>query len=204
MTPSAKNLCGFFDRIHQGATLTDLFPEAEPLLIQAYGVMLWAHIRQARKGPSGRPYSQHPLMVMTLVRLAGGTLSQQIAALLHDAVEDVSVNWPNTSAANMMQAIVAQFGHDVADMVLKLTNPEGLDKDHKDDWQYAQLHACPEIRLVKAADKICNAYDTIVDAPAGWPPAKLQKKKQAGALVTKTFPELPQLLHDAGAAFAAL
>jgi len=203
MTPSTKDLCGLFVRIHQGATLTDIFQDAEPLLIQAYGVMLWAHNRQARKGPSGRPYAQHPLMVCTLVRLAGGTLTQQIAALLHDAVEDVAVNWPNTTAADMTQAIVAQFGHEVADMVLKLTNPEGLDKDHKDDWQYAQLHACPEIRLVKAADKICNAYDTIVDAPAGWSAAKLQKKKQAGQLVTQTFTELPQLLHDAGAVFAA-
>lgn len=167
-----------FRRIYNGATLTDIFPNAEPELVQAYGVMCFAHNSQSRKGPSGRPYHQHPLMVFVLARLSGGSLTEQIAALLHDVPEDMHKSWPGTPREQIYNAIATQFGEEVADMLEKLSNPEDLKSADKKRWQAEQLVAYPHIRCVKVADKLANAYDTLLDTPTGWSADKLASSQQ--------------------------
>lgn len=184
-----------FQDIHQGATLTDIFPDAEPVLQQAYGVMQWAHCRQNRKGPLARPYHQHPLMVFVLVRLSGGSLSDQTVALLHDVVEDAQKSWPGVTRADVLQAIQAQFGPEVARRVDLLSNPEGLAKADKKDWQLQQLRQHGEIVTIKLADKLANSYDTVFDAPEMWDGAEVQRQQlQALEMITPFRPQLPQAL----------
>ena len=203
MTNLTHELCALFERIHAGATLTDVIPDAEPILQQAYGIMLWGHVRQFRKDPGNRPYSQHPLQVCLLVRMAGGTIEQQIAALLHDVVEDADESWSNTDVAEMMDAILRLFGEKVADMVFKLTDTPGIKREVKDAWQMTQMRLCTDTRLVKAADKICNAYDTMINPPAHWDDEKVQRKRCGGQKVVEVFPDLPDIMRQAAAQFAA-
>lgn len=167
-----------FQRIYNGATLADIVPNPEPELVQAYGVMCFAHNSQSRKGPSGRPYNHHPLMVFVLVRLSGGSLVEQVAALLHDVPEDMHKSWPGTRRAQIYAALAKQFGEEVADMLEKLSNPEGLKSADKNRWQAEQLVACPEIRRVKVADKLANSYDTLLDTPTDWSADKLATSQQ--------------------------
>ena len=178
-----------FSRIYQGAELGDIFPKAEPILYQAYGVMKMAHWQQRRKGMRNRPYWHHPLMVFALVRLCGGSLTDQSAALLHDCAEDMQKSWPGVGAAqpNVLQAIDTQFGAEVAERVWRLTNPVDLEKANKAAWQMAQLEKHPEIVIVKAADKIANGYDTVFDAPVTWTPAERSRQNMAMAEMIEAF-----------------
>lgn len=55
-------------------------------LIDAYQLACRLHTSQVDK--AGRPYIEHLTRVMLRVQAAGGDLNQQIAALLHDSIED--------------------------------------------------------------------------------------------------------------------
>lgn len=70
-----------------------------------------AHGEQVRKY-TGQPYITHPIAVSRLVRRFGGDLAMQVAAVLHDTVEDTHV-----SPAEFEM----HFGHDVAALVEHLT-----------------------------------------------------------------------------------
>ena len=176
--PNVALILRAFKKVYEGKTLTDIAPHAEPVLIQAYGFMRLAHEGQARKGPSGRPYHHHPLMVFLLVRLSGGSLTEQIAALLHDTAEDMEKTWSGAKRQQVLAAIQAQFGAEVADLVAKLSNPENLRAANKKQWQATQLENHPEIRRIKVADKLASSYDDIFDTPDSWPQTKLVASHQ--------------------------
>jgi guanosine-3',5'-bis(diphosphate) 3'-pyrophosphohydrolase len=73
------------------------------------------HVHQRRKGPAEEPYVNHFLEVATLVAEAseGNDPNLVIAALLHDAIEDLEV--PRTVIAEL-------FGEDVARLVEEVTD----------------------------------------------------------------------------------
>ena len=183
-----------FQKVYEGKTLAEILPHAEPELVQAYGFMRLAHEGQTRKGPSGRPYHHHPLMVFLLVRYSGGTLAEQIAALLHDVLEDMEKSWPGATRLQVLAAIEAQFGAEVADLVLKLSNPENLQAADKKQWQATQLENHPEIRRIKVADKLASSYDDIFDTPAGWSTAKLAASHQT--MIETAEAHIEVLSHD--------
>ena len=203
MTPNGETFSKLFEAIQNGATLTDVIPDAEPQLIEAYGVMRWMHIRQFRKAEGNPPYARHPLQVCMLVRLAGGSLEQQIAALLHDVVEDGIESWSGVIEGEMFDAIKRQFGIKVASLVLNLTDVPGVKREYKEVRQISQMSVCVETRLIKASDKICNAYDTKLGAPAEWTPEKVARKRNGGVKVVEIFPDLPQVMHEAAFLAAA-
>ena len=65
-------------------------------LLEAFNLAARLHAGQTDK--AGRPYIEHLTRVLLRVQAAGGDLVQQIAALLHDSVEDAK-----TSAAELRQ-----------------------------------------------------------------------------------------------------
>lgn len=97
--------------------LDTLPPETSPtdreLLERAYGVAKKAH--KGQKRASGEPYVNHCLAVATIMAELGAPLPTVVAALLHDVVEDTSVE---------LGDIEREFGSEVAtlvDGVTKLT-----------------------------------------------------------------------------------
>lgn len=96
-----------------------------------------AHRGQSDKG--GAPYILHPLRVM----LACATEEQQIAAVLHDTIEDCAVS---------LDTVRDRFGTAVADAVDALTRREG-------EAYEAFVERCaadPIARVVKLADLADN------------------------------------------------
>lgn len=118
--------------------------------------MQWAsrmHMPQTRWLPNQEkePYFNHLLRVWENVKLYHGSIEAQIAAVLHDIVEDADVT---------IEEVEARFGSEVASYVRQLTLPKDL------NGYYHKLHvqldamkraSSDEVRLIKVADKLDNA-----------------------------------------------
>ena len=127
-----------------------------------------AHAAQVRKG-TDIPYITYLLGVAALVIEFGGNEDQAIAGLLHDTIEDCG------QAHEAM--IRAQFGDDVADIVVACTDgtAEGkgslTDADaRRRDWTARKLaylrhlaDASQDTLLVSACDKLHNARAIVRD-----------------------------------------
>lgn len=127
-----------------------------------------AHAAHYRKG-SGIPYIYHLLGVSSLVIEFGGSEDQAIAGLLHDVIEDCG--------AHHGDLIAAEFGHNVARIVLACTDGTAEEKaEHTDagarrlDWlrrkqAYLQhlSEADDEVLLVSGCDKLHNARAIVQD-----------------------------------------
>lgn len=131
-----------------------------PRFTQALALAARAHEGQPRKG-TPIPYIAHPVAVAALVAKYGGDEDQQIAALLHDVLED---------GGPAFEPEVAQFGDRVLSIVKGCT--DGLPNAHgnKADWltrktAYIQhLASAPEeILLVSGCDKLHNAEAILAD-----------------------------------------
>src|SRR5450755_4053123 len=112
----------------------------------ADAVARW-HVHQRRKGIAQEPYINHLLEVASLVSEAtsGSDPTVVIAALLHDAVEDQEVP---------VEMIAREFGKQVADIVMEVTDDKTLPKDER---KRKQIETAPkksrEAELIKLADK---------------------------------------------------
>ena len=111
------------------------------------------HREQARKGTQ-IPYVSHVLAVAAIVLDYGGTETQAIAALLHDAVEDCG-------GRPMLAKIEAQFGSEVAAIVESCT--DSFEEGPKRDWNERKEEHLQHPRncdsaslIVVAADKLHN------------------------------------------------
>jgi (p)ppGpp synthase/HD superfamily hydrolase len=120
------------------------------------------HVHQRRKGIAQEPYINHLLEVASLVAEAtgGADPSLVVAALLHDAVEDQGISF---------ETIVREYGKQVADNVMEVTDDKTLPKDER---KRKQVEAAPKkssgAKLIKLADKTSNLR-TIASSPAaGW------------------------------------
>src|SRR3954453_19300521 len=82
------------------------------------------HRRQLRKG-TAIPYISHLLSVSALVLEMGGSETEAIGALLHDAVED-------GGGPPMLERIRLQFGEDVARIVKANSD---TDEEPKPPWR---------------------------------------------------------------------
>ena len=80
---------------------------------------LRVHATQVRKG-ADTPYASHLFGVASLVLEHGDDEEQAVAAMLHDAVEDVG--------AHLEPVIRTRFGDRVADIVLGWTDADTLPK----------------------------------------------------------------------------
>ncbi|KAB7623624.1 HD domain-containing protein [Alkalilimnicola sp. S0819] len=131
-----------------------------PRFTQALAVAAEAHERQARKG-TDVPYITHPVAVAALVARYGGDEDQQIAALLHDVLEDAGEHWTPR---------VRAFGEVVYEVVLGCTDGLPDARGNKPEWHtrkrayLAQLDAAPErTLLVAGCDKLHNLQSIHLD-----------------------------------------
>jgi (p)ppGpp synthase/HD superfamily hydrolase len=132
-----------------------------PRFTKALALAAAAHEGQARKGTT-IPYVTHPVAVAGLVARYGGDEDQQIAALLHDVLEDAGPSW---------EASIADFGPRVLDIVQACT--DGLpdpETGKKPAWKprketyLAQLAQEPDdALLVSACDKLHNLESILLD-----------------------------------------
>jgi (p)ppGpp synthase/HD superfamily hydrolase len=111
------------------------------------------HRHQTRKGIPV-PYIHHLLAVTALVGEHGGTETEVIAALLHDAPED-------QGGHACLQEIITRFGPEVGQIVEGCTDtfemPKPPWKPRKEAYLAHLSHADTSTLLVSAADKLHNA-----------------------------------------------
>ena len=127
---------------------------------RAVGYAIGLHRTQTRKG-GNIPYVGHLLSVASLVLECGGTETQAIAGLLHDAVED-------QGGAPTLVEIGERFGADVARIVDECSD---TDEVPKPPWKqrkqryldHLRDHASPDTLLVSVADKLDNARAILRD-----------------------------------------
>lgn len=120
------------------------------------------HGTQVRKG-GDIPYLGHLLSVAGLVIEAGGTETQAIAALLHDAVEDAE----DGDGKAMLAEIRREFGDGVAAIVDACsdadTQPKPPWRQRKQDYIDHLADVSEEALLVSLADKLDNARAILRD-----------------------------------------
>jgi (p)ppGpp synthase/HD superfamily hydrolase len=134
-----------------------------PLLSDAFDrALLLAtahHRRQLRKGTEV-PYVSHLLSVSALTLEMGGTETEAIAALLHDAVED-------GGGPPMLARIEAEFGADVARIVAANSDSDSEPKPPWGERKRAYIdsiaHKQPDELRVSLADKLHNARSILLD-----------------------------------------
>lgn len=121
-----------------------------------------AHTPQRRKGEAGEPYVNHLAEVALLVAEAtqGADANLVIAAYLHDTIEDQGVKH---------EALVAEFGRDVADLVREVTDDKSLPKAERKRLQVEHArNTSPRAKHLKLADKISNLNSILSSPPADW------------------------------------
>lgn len=131
-------------------------------LASAYARAAHWHSGQKRKGQAAEPYVNHLTEVAELVAEAteGGDLALVIAAVLHDAVEDAGVT---------AREIAAEFGEDVARLVLEVTDDKSLPKEERKRLQVETTpHKSSRAKIIKLADKTSN-LTAIRTSPPPWP-----------------------------------
>jgi (p)ppGpp synthase/HD superfamily hydrolase len=117
-----------------------------------------SHKEQVRKY-TGEPYIVHPIAVASLVNKHGGDQNMQIAALLHDVVEDCEVTF---------NEIAQRFGPDVMELVFWLSSASKVapftgNRAARKAFDQAVLAGAPErAKIIKCADLIDNTQSICV------------------------------------------
>ena len=123
-------------------------------LLDAISMATRAHTGQWRK--DGRtPYVSHVLRVCLIVRQLFDIQDERIliAALLHDAIEDTTVDYDE---------IESRFGNHVADWVAALTKDKRLPEDRRESVYIETLKTSPSsVQLIKLADILDNYLDSL-------------------------------------------
>jgi guanosine-3',5'-bis(diphosphate) 3'-pyrophosphohydrolase len=132
------------------------------LILKAAQFAADRHRNQRRKDAEASPYINHPISLANVLANEGD-ISDPIVlcgALLHDTIEDT-----DTTAAELIE----QFGEEIANVVLEVTDDKSLDKATRKKLQIEHAkHASDRAKLVKLADKICNLRDIASAPPADW------------------------------------
>ncbi|MDO4648836.1 MAG: HD domain-containing protein [Eubacteriales bacterium] len=102
------------------------------------------HKGQLRK--NGDDYATHPFLVARMLQSAGFDAAYQVAAYLHDTLEDT-----DTTEDELEEL----FGKDIAHSVVLLTRMEGMKEDAYVDGVLTDHVAA----VVKAADKVNNVCE---------------------------------------------
>lgn len=124
----------------------------QQVFAQAVAFAARKHAGQTRR--DGSPYIYHPLKVAELLKEGGFDLTCQVAAVLHDVLEDTDAT----------EAEVAAFGEEVLTAVKLLTRLEGMDEE----CYVNRILKNPTATAVKAADKIHNVWEASYTADARW------------------------------------
>jgi len=139
------------------------------LILKALEFAAQKHRDQRRKDKHASPYINHPIQLANVLWNEGGVTDPVViaAALLHDTIEDTETSW---------QELRGEFGDEIADIVVEVTDVQWLKKIVRKRLQVARTrHASESARLVKLADKICNLRDIAARPPTGW---SLQRRRE--------------------------
>lgn len=111
-----------------------------------------------RRKYTNEPYIEHPVEVMQIVESVAHTEEMLVAALLHDTIEDTPVT---------REDIAAQFGADVAALVMELTDQchEGNRATRKAAEAERLAQISPAAQTIKLADLISNTRSIIAHDP---------------------------------------
>jgi len=134
-----------------------------PGLFSALRFAAERHRSQTRKDAQASPYINHPIQLCEVLTAEAGVDDPVVlmAALLHDTVEDTE-----TSYSDLLQ----QFGVEVADVVMEVTDDTSLPKEQRKRRQIDMASQLSKrAKLVKLADKICNVRDIAEHPPHWWP-----------------------------------
>lgn len=119
-----------------------------------------AHTGQVRKG-TGIPYIEHPRGVAALVKAYGGSEDQQIAALLHDVLEDGGVEYLPRIAA--FGPDVLRMVRDCSDCIPEAGAPKAPWQERKDAYLAHLQTVRDDSLLVSACDKLYNLGTILED-----------------------------------------
>ena len=132
------------------------------LLLKALTFAARKHRDQRRKDARASPYINHPIALADVLVNEAGVADVEVlcAALLHDTIEDTETT---------PEELECEFGRDIADIVVELTDNKMLKKRTRKRMQIAHAaSASRQAKLVKLADKICNLRDITARPPANW------------------------------------
>ncbi|CAG0955880.1 guanosine-3',5'-bis(diphosphate) 3'-pyrophosphohydrolase [Burkholderiales bacterium] len=127
-----------------------------PQFTQAIALAALAHEGQTRKG-TGIPYITHPVAVAGLVARYGGDEEQQIAALLHDVLEDAGEHWAPR---------IAEFGPRVLAIVRACTDGTPDASGHKAPWRERKEAYLKHLAETPADALLVSACDKLHNIPA--------------------------------------
>jgi len=139
------------------------------LILRAVAFAAHKHRDQRRKNKEASPYINHPIQLATVLWEEGRVQDAKViaAALLHDTLEDTETSY---------QELRGDFGEEIADIVLEVTDTQWIKKELRKRLQVARArHSSEKAKLVKLADKICNLRDIGAHPPHGW---TLERKQQ--------------------------
>ena len=145
-------------------------------LSQAFEFADWLHKAQFRKQADGEPeslripYMTHLAEVMAIVMQGHGDEDQQIAGLLHDAIEDQPTTPDDEDTAEVIKRL---FGERVLSLVLACTDGEPGQERGEESWQERkEAHIAhmrklaktdPDFLVVSISDKLSNSLAIVND-----------------------------------------
>lgn len=120
---------------------------------------------KTRSGKGNRPYIDHPLSLLSLLRQHRVTDPVVLAAaLLHDAVEE------NGHDPQVALTIGCELGSEVLEVVLEVTDLGNVSREHRRAEQIARAATYSQrAAMVRIADKLANLTE-ILDHPPRWAP----------------------------------
>jgi GTP diphosphokinase / guanosine-3',5'-bis(diphosphate) 3'-diphosphatase len=150
------------------------------LLRGAYELARSAHHGPAREGDTE---INHPVAVAELLHDAGFDEHVVAAALLHDVVEDTSLD---------LDAIAEPFGPDIARLVAEMTEDARIEPYQQRKAEHrARVSQDRRAAAIYAADKLATAKG--LEGPKDVSPQKLQHYLQTLATLCEAHPDLPFL-----------
>jgi guanosine-3',5'-bis(diphosphate) 3'-pyrophosphohydrolase len=162
------------------------------LLESAYLLARSAHHGPAREGDTD---ISHPVAVAALLKEHDFEEPVVAAALLHDVVEDTSLD---------VAAIERAFGAEVARLVSEMTEDPSIESYEERKAEHrSRVAGDRRVAAIYAADKLANTRD--LAGAHEVPPEKLEHYRQTLRILCETHPDLPFLseLGDELSAIAA-
>lgn len=135
------------------------------LLLRAAVFAARVHSTHRRKGTAQEPYVNHVLEVAAILADHGAPPEAQIAALLHDTVEDSS----DDPEPVTLDRLAAEFGAAVAAVVGEVSDDKSLPKETRKALQVRHAPGRSDAaKQLKLADKISNLRAIVAAPLADW------------------------------------
>jgi len=145
-----------------------MMPEGTRLVTRAVRFAAERHADQRRKGLRQHPYFNHLAEVADLLSEAieGDDAALIAAAYLHDTIEDTQTG---------IDELRAQFGPDIASLVMEVTDDKSLPKMERKRLQIVTApKKSPRAKLLKIADATSNVRTLTLDPPTDWDTDRMQ------------------------------